>query len=47
MLELGVGGRRFKPAMAIQGGYCIVTTEGAPRELTGVPIERLLLTAIE
>jgi len=47
MVEMGVGGRRFRPAQSIQGGSCIVSTTAAPRYLSGVPIEQLVLTAIE
>jgi Xaa-Pro dipeptidase len=47
MLEIGPGGRAYKPRQHVYGGYCIVTTSGAPRHLGGVPIEEMLLTAIE
>jgi Xaa-Pro aminopeptidase len=47
MVEMGVGGRRFQPPQSIQGGYCIVSTDGAPRHLSGVPIEKMVLSAVE
>jgi Xaa-Pro dipeptidase len=47
MLEMGPGGRAYNPPQHIYGGYCIVTTRGAPRHLGGIPIEDMLLTVIE
>jgi len=47
MLEMGPGGRAYNPPQHIYGGYCIVTTTGAPRHLGEVPIEDMLLRAIE
>ncbi len=47
MLEIGPGGRSYNPSQHVYGGYCIVTTEGAPRHLGRVPIEQMLLTAVE
>jgi Xaa-Pro aminopeptidase len=46
MLEIGPGGRPYNPPQHLYGGYCIVTTSGAPRHLGGVPIEEMLLTVI-
>lgn len=47
MLEIGPGGRPYNPRQHVYGGYCIVTTQGAPRHLAGIPIEQMLLTAID
>ena len=46
MLEIGPGGRPYNPTQHVYGGYCIVTTEGAPRHLGGIPIEQMLLTSV-
>ena len=46
MLEIGPGGRPFNPPQHVYGGYCIVTTDGAPRHLGGIPIEQMLLTSV-
>lgn len=47
MLEIGPGGRPYNPAQHLYGGYCIVTTAGAPRHLGSIPIEEMLLTMID
>jgi len=47
MLEIRPGGRAFNPRQHIFGGYCIVTTTGAPQHLGGIPTGEMLLTAIE
>jgi hypothetical protein len=47
MLEIGPGGRPYSPPQHLYGGYCIVTTTGAPRHLGGIPIESMLLTVID
>jgi hypothetical protein len=46
MLEIGPGGRPYKLSQHVYGGYCIVTTEAAPRHLGGVAIEEMLLTVV-
>ena len=46
MLEIGPGGRSYELAQHVYGGYCIVTTDGAPRHLGGIPIEQMLLTSV-
>lgn len=47
MVEIGPGGRAYNPSQHLYGGYCVVTTNGAPRRLGSIPIEEMLLTAIE
>ena len=46
MLEIGPGGRAYNPSQHLYGGYCVVTTDGAPRRLGTIPIEEMLLKAI-
>jgi Xaa-Pro aminopeptidase len=46
MLEIGPGGRSYELSQHVYGGYCIVTTDGAPRHLGGIPIEQMLLTSV-
>jgi len=47
MVEIGPGGRPYDPPQHLYGGYCVVTTQGAPRRLGTISIEEMLLTAIE
>lgn len=49
MGEIGPHGGRSKPRppWRINGGYCLITTDGAPRHLNGrYPIEERLMTAL-
>jgi len=47
MLEIGPGGRPYLPAQHVNGGYLIVSTEGAPRHFDGShPIEDRLLVEV-
>lgn len=44
MVELGPGGTQ---PQHVNGGYCIVTTNGEPRHLSAIPIEERLLRVVE
>jgi len=44
MVEIGPGGNQ---PQHVHGGYCIITTDGAPRHLSNIPIEERLLTVVK